>query len=598
MYIREFTRKNGQVLSVVFSFYRSKHKQPNNMTLYTSQPVEADSAEYAVVRAEMEQRCRRLEKELRQSTSLNAFLTKHQKVVGCGRGHAIRRNDRVDDDGPGALSALRTLGARSYGLPYVMEKLFASMGLDTLVAPRRQRLNACLRVLSWGRLTAERISKRQLSQLLEEEYGIHWSEDSMYKAMDHLDDAEIERIQMRVARSNLALLNQKTVQLLLYDTTTFYFESVQADDFRCRGWSKDGKAHRTQVVFGMWMTPCGLPLGYKLFTGKTADVSTLLPALDEMQRRLGAQKTVVIADNGLLSEDNLAAITAAGHAFVMACSPRKLPKEIRTAVYNYDFEGGARIFEIGLLPPARTQLADNDRPLVARNYYANFSSKRARRDLHQLHLALKRAKNSTGRNHQALRGIACPDIRKFLSNNGITTLNPTAINRAMQEIGLYGVQASPNIDYQTAYTYYKQLYAIEHGFRDLKSDLQIRPTFHWKPERIRAHFALCYLAFAAIRRLRYVLRQQKPAPTTVWTTEMLPFTDLDARPQPPQKNKTEEIVTTKKILKELRNFKATIQRNPVGNYYSSPHQLTPGQQRILQAVQLKPKQPALLDHKH
>ena len=596
MRIREITRKKGQVLSVVFCFQPSGSKNATNMTLYTSPAAKAGSAAYDTVRADVEQRRVRLEKEFKQSASVNAFLAQHQKFVGCGRGHAKRQRTRADD--AGATLFVQALGARRYGLPYVMEKLFAAMGLDALVAPRRQRLNACLRVLSWGRLTAERISKRQLSQLLEEEYGIRWSEDSMYKAMDHLDDAAIERIQLRVARSNLALLNQKTVQLLLYDTTTFYFESVQADDFRCKGWSKDGKAHRTQVVFGMWMTPCGLPLGYKLFTGKTADVSTLLPALDEMQQRLGAQKTVVIADNGLLSEDNLAAITAAGHEFVMACSPRKLPKEIRTAVYDFDFEGGARIFELGLLPRARSRRADDDRRTVARNYYANLSFKRARRDLHQLHRALKRAENSTGCNGQALQGIANPDIRKFLSNNGITTLNTAAINRAMQEIGLYGVQASPNIDYQTAWIYYKQLYAIEHGFRDLKSDLQIRPTFHWKPERIRAHFALCYLAFAAIRRLRYVLRQPKPAPTKVWTTEMLPFTDLDARPQPPQKNKTEEIVTTKKILKELRNFKTTIQRDPIGNYYHNPHPLTPGQQRILQAVQLKPKQPALFHHWH
>ena len=98
--------------------------------------------------------------------------------------------------------------------------------------------------------------------------------------------------------------------MLFYDTTTLYFESDREDfdrkdGLRFKGYSKDGKPNRTQVVLALLVTREGIPLDYELFPGNTYEGHTLCNALDGIAERYDVSRVTVVADAGLFSSDNL-----------------------------------------------------------------------------------------------------------------------------------------------------------------------------------------------------------------------------------------------------------------------------------------------------
>ena len=83
-------------------------------------------------------------------------------------------------------------------------------------------------------------------------------------------------------------------EVLFFDATTLYFEVNNADELRNNGWSKDGKSEHVQVVLALVQTVEGLPIGYELFPGNTADVSTLLPVVRKLQDRFDISRTTLV----------------------------------------------------------------------------------------------------------------------------------------------------------------------------------------------------------------------------------------------------------------------------------------------------------------
>ena len=107
-------------------------------------------------------------------------------------------------------------------------------------------------------------------------------------------------------------------EVLFFDATTLYFEVNNSDDLRNNGWSKDGKSHHVQVVLALVQTAEGLPIGYELFPGNTADVSTLIPVVRKLQGRFDISRTTLVADSGMLSKTNVAALRELNCDYLLA----------------------------------------------------------------------------------------------------------------------------------------------------------------------------------------------------------------------------------------------------------------------------------------
>ena len=136
------------------------------------------------------------------------------------------------------------------------------------------------------------------------------------------------------------------------DVTTLAFASDKPDELRKKGYSKDGKHQRVQVVLALMQTSDGLPVGYELFEGNTADVSTLAPALASLKARFELDRVILVADSGMLSKENIAVLRSMGHDYVVAARLRSMKAEelhkISDALVWKETGNGRRVTEVSI----------------------------------------------------------------------------------------------------------------------------------------------------------------------------------------------------------------------------------------------------------
>lgn len=454
-----------------------------------------------------------LEMEEREQPSLPGFsLLENEEAwerpVGDG--------ERVD------LRALKNLEQVTEGPGEVVESLFSSLGFEEIfgVSSRGKGhtdvLKKCLACA-----LANPSSKRGMSRWLEDEGGTDVSLNRIYRMMDALAK-KTDRVREIVARETTSLFETKA-SLLLFDVTTLYFESFEADSLRVPGYSKDNRIQETQVVLALAVTPEGFPLWYDLFPGNTFEGHTLVPVLRRCMETFSPRQTVVVADRAMFTEENLREAEGAGCSFVVGAKLRSLGRAMRDKILdagNYSLlPGGAERFpeeegkerEEGTGSPSRWFSA----PLGdGRTLLVTWSAQRARKDASDRQRLLARLRKKL-QGKKALPGKSLVTNRgtnKYLSlenKNGQDSyiLDEEKILRDSRWDGLHGVitdlPAESAAEAQDILAHYGSLWRIEESFRMNKHDLSIRPVYHWVPRRIEAHIALTYLAFALLRHLQH-----------------------------------------------------------------------------------------------
>ena len=210
------------------------------------------------------------------------------------------------------------------GVHEVYGEMYRLLGLDALLPRSRYRAShdALFHVVM-ARI-ANPDSKRGSVRRLEEDFGVSLPLEKVYRMMDQLDAKVIERLRTRVGEASRALLPEP-VAILFFDCTTLYFETAVEDELRQHGFSKDGKHKDSQVLLALMVTREGLPIGYEVFPGATYEGHSLVPVLQDMQRRHQVERTVCVADRGMLSADNLDAMDRIGGEYVVGARLRKLP---------------------------------------------------------------------------------------------------------------------------------------------------------------------------------------------------------------------------------------------------------------------------------
>ncbi len=147
--------------------------------------------------------------------------------------------------------------------------------------------------------------------------------------MDKLDKV-IPSLQTLIRSASLRLLDNK-VSLLLFDVTTLYFESETPDELRTHGFSKDQKAHLTQVVLALASSQEGLPMGYELFKGNQAETGTLLKSIDSWKAQgLSIDHICFVADRAMFNEPNLKALEDRNITYVVAAKLKTLSKDLKS----------------------------------------------------------------------------------------------------------------------------------------------------------------------------------------------------------------------------------------------------------------------------
>lgn len=390
------------------------------------------------------------------------------------------------------------------GIGDVFGRLYDQLGFDRIITKtlKNQQWNAYLRTMVLARI-ANPVSKRRTASLLEEDYGIKLPLEQIYRTLDHVHRCEHD-IKKHAASKTLALFKQE-VDVLFFDVTTLYFESFSPDELREFGFSKDCKFKETQVVLALVTTTFGLPITYRLFPGNTYEGHTLLAMVDELANEYHIKNLMLVADRAMSTKDNLAALEAKNVKYIIAAKLRGMSKSMKTAMQPPD--------------NYRPRLDGEDLCWVkelehdGRRLIVEYSPTRARKDAKDrnrlVERLLKKAKDEKISIKELIPNYG---TKKYLKvSNEKAEINTQKIDEDALWDGLHGVitNAGPDdLSAQAILTRYRELWRIEEAFRISKHDLKMRPIFHYKPERITGHIALCFIAYTLIKHALFQLEQK------------------------------------------------------------------------------------------
>ena len=389
------------------------------------------------------------------------------------------------------------------GVHEVCGALYEELGLGSVLRnPARKKASVRnLRHIVLARL-ANPQSKRFSVDDLARRFGVELSLPGVYRMMDQLDEEAVARLKDR-ARNAAEKLFKERIRVVFYDCTTLYFESFTPDDLKQNGYSKDLKFSQPQVLLALLVTPEGLPLGYEVFPGATFEGHTLKLALEQIRTQWAVEEIVVVADSAMLGQANLALLESSGYRYVVAARLKNLPDELK-----------AHVLERAQYQNCAGESHDALRELdygQGRRLVISYSKQRARKDAHERQDALRRLTKRLAKSRNPTAHLKGGGTAKFLRLEGPGTLavDEARVAEAARWDGLRGVVS--NLSDQSPadlLSQYHGLWKIEECFRVSKTDLRIRPIFHWTPKRVRAHLAICFMALLLIRHLEYRLRLQ------------------------------------------------------------------------------------------
>ncbi len=404
-----------------------------------------------------------------------------------------------------AGEALRIVRSLPHGHVAAVLGLVRWLGLEALLdrRPSRQRDLACALVVARLLSPASKLATaRTLGQTtLGDVLGIGGAtEDELYGAMDWLL-ARQARVEAALARRHLA-----SGSLVLYDVTSTYVEG-RCCPLAAHGYSRDHRPDRAQIVFGLVTDERGRPVAVEAFAGNTADPATLEAQVAKVRTRFGLSDIVLVGDRGMLTSARIERLRETGGIGWVSCL--RAPA-IRALVEAGDLQLG--LFDETDLAEISSADFPGERLVVCRN--PALAAERARKRealLAETEVALATVARlvERGRLRTAaaigLRAGRVVDAKKMAKHfeldiaDGVFAFERDHASIAAEAAldGLYVVRTSvgaERLDSTTVVETYKRLSAVERDFRALKGDdLLVRPIFHWREDRVRAHLFLCLL---------------------------------------------------------------------------------------------------------
>jgi transposase len=373
------------------------------------------------------------------------------------------------------------------------------------------------------RLHRQWYAQSALGDLLGEDFGLV-AKDNLYRCLDRLVKHREELF--RYLRGRWQDEFGAKFDVLLYDLTSTYFESdppFPEGDKRRFGYSRDKRFDCVQVVIALIVTPEGYPLAYEVLSGNTSDKTTLREFLKKIEKLHGKANRVWVMDRGIPTEEVILEMQQADPQIrYLVGTPKGRLTKLEAELVKLPWQQARPAVRVKLLPKAkelyvfvesqdrlkkeRAMRLRKLRALIKRLRELQHFKKPLTRDA--LLVAVGQAKEQAG------RAFGLLDIQWPQEGQEVNTTTFTfrlALGRYRQwyrREGRYLLRTNlTETDPKVLWEYYLQLVAIEAAFRNLKDDLQIRPIFHQKEDRIEAHLFVAYLAYCLHVTLQAKLRQ-------------------------------------------------------------------------------------------
>ena len=455
----------------------------------------------------------------------------------------------------------------------VLKKIYKELQIDNFLSNEQKKLkmkydlNKIFELLIFSRILfpASKNETFNNKDIFFEKFD--FSLKDLYRSLDYFNSFRDDIL--RLIWDNTKDKYNRDTSISYYDTTNYYFEISYNDEDLIdengtileKGYRKKGpsKEHRKTPIIsmGLLMDKIGIPLSYDLFPGSESEKLQMRPALNSTKAKYGIERTIIVADRGQNTSDNLVFIAGKNDddhtnhdGYVYGQSIIGADMEFKTWAisqdgfindYVYDEDGNLVTYKERIEDENGKLLRYEEKPVIFKHksrVYAKkvkikkdnkrkvnytvyqkqmiyYSKQYADRQKHERENAIKKAKDlieNPGKYTQAT-SYGCT---KYINNirfdeetgeipKGLElSLKLDKIKEEEKFDGYYSIVTSEkNLSDKEIRDIYKGLWKIEESFKITKSNLETRPVYVWTKEHIEAHFLTCFISLVIIRLLEY-----------------------------------------------------------------------------------------------
>lgn len=456
------------------------------------------------------------------------------RISDCCQGQLF---DRAEASGSVAvkLDGVRLERSRSFGAVWLGWILWRALKLDeqceALLVSQRETVGwaEVIAILVIGRL-CEPSSELHVAEqwyrttALEDLLGIAVEEiydERLYRALDRLLPHK-EALEKHLVK-RLGELFALDYDLLLYDVTSTYFEGVADPIVAKRGYSRDHRSDCVQVNIALVVSREGMPLGYEIFAGNTTDVTTVQQIVGTMEERFGKVNRVWVMDRGMVSAENISWLHSTGRRYVIGSARSELGHFAQQIAEKTDWHQIREDIEVKICrgpdgsetfllcrSASRSEKEKAMHERFSRRIEEGLQSLGRRIEKSQKLLDRGDLERQIGRllgpNSRAAARYSISLLQDKTTPAGVKlkwNARPEWDDWARLTEGTYILRSNIH-DWtdQQLWNTYIQLTEAEAAFRIQKSDLCIRPIWHHKQDRIKAHILICFLAYVLWKTLQ------------------------------------------------------------------------------------------------
>lgn len=502
MYLKKSTRKKtGRThLSIVHGYWDSKCKQARTRTIQTLGYLDELSKLYDDPIAHFE----------RVVAQMNEEQKKDDPIVTIN----INMNEELKKN---------TSTKKNFGYAAI-SKIYHELEINKFLVNRQRHLNIdyslnnIMKLLVFSRLLNPCSKKKTFEN--KDLFFEHsdFSIDDIYRFLTFINK-HIETLQTFIYEHIKDQYGSNT-QTVYYDVTNYYFEIDEPDNLRRKGVSKE---HRPDPIIqmGLLMDSIGMPIAYKLFKGNDNDCTTLLPVLKEIRRNYDLGRIIVVADKGINTAENIYYNLKRNNGYVFSQSVRRANKELKDYVlkedgytwYGDEYKRKSRLY------PREIEVTENGKKTKKRIdekqviFYSKDYDKRAKAEREPaLQKARELIKEPSKFNRSTSYGAAKyiknlnfdKETGEIINTKGILSFDEKKLKEEEMLDGYYAIVTSEfNESDDRIIDIYRGLWRIEESFKITKSDLESRPVYLSREDRIQAHFLICFIALVIARILQH-----------------------------------------------------------------------------------------------
>jgi transposase len=299
--------------------------------------------------------------------------------------------------------------------------------------------------------------------------------------------------------------------LVLYDLTSVYFEGKGPDHMARYGYSRDHRTDRPQILLAVATDSKGVPLHVEVLRGNRADNATLIGLLSNLRRRFGIREATFVFDGGMSSRLNLEAMDADQLRYITRLSTTSLRSLVEQLPEEKQLELGDRAKLIEVTHQDKRYVIAGGCWRQQRDFQRReLRMQKARKELERLAKIKRKKPDAQKLTSQVARALQRLKAHKYFTyqvdaNGQLQWSTKNELIEQEERLDgwylLHTNQSQQRCDSKQTLEHYKGLLEVEEAFCQIKSYLEVRPIFHWRPDRVRNHVRLCFLAYWLSARL-------------------------------------------------------------------------------------------------